>query len=735
MLVVIESPNKIKKIKSFLKSAEIMATVGHFMDLPEDKMGVDLTSYTPTFVYTKNRDGSDKGGKVSAQLRKFAKGNDVYIATDPDREGYAIGTMAYNEIKSIAKTIHRLEIHEITKKGLDEAFKKAVPFDQTNHGSYDSFLGRRVGDRVVGYVLSPIAKAALKSKLTQIQGLQPGYKISVGRVQAPAVRLTVVREREIRDFKSSNFWVISISLDKTGTVFEAGHKNGNFTDENAAKAAFAAVSSANTAKILKVETKETKQNPKAPFSTVELQVTANSQLKIAPERAMAIAQELFEHGLISYHRTDTVRIADEFIKEIRDHVTGSMGPAYLPPTPNQFTSKNSQADAHEAIRPTHMHALGDISKIISGEGLGSDHERVYALIYKRTVASQMAPAVYDSTSVDIECGGEPFKANGRVLKFEGFLSLYNEAKDDEDQGEGDQKLPVLTDNENVAKVGQKNDTRQTKPPGRYTEGSLVKALEKHGIGRPSTYASIMGTIKARSYIQIVKGKIHATQVGEVLYDYLAVEHPWVIDLDLTKRMEEYLDQVENAKANWISFVKGVHSKMNFAQPSGGGSGNGAPTEGQLRYAKTLSEKNGIEIPAEAMAGFAAMSEWLKSVSGVDLNGQNNPKSGSASKAHEEIGKCPKCKKSVFENRKSFYCSGYFDKSCNFSLWKDRLKKLGKDEITQAQMKQLLGMKEVDISGFKTEDGATIKCKCLLKEDAKFGWGVQAKKPPPTKMAA
>lgn len=599
MLVVIESPNKIKKIKSFL-TAEIMATVGHFMDLPTDTMGLDMTTYTPSFVYTKNKDGSDKGGKTSAQLKKLAKGQDVYIATDPDREGYAIGTMVFDEVKAIAKSTHRLEIHEITNKGLDEAFQKAVPFQSTNKGLYDAFLGRRVVDRLVGYVLSPSASKDL------------GGKVSVGRVQSPAVRLVVEREREIRGFKASNYWVISISLDKASTVFKANHKGGNFTDEAVAKAIFAAVASAPDARILKVETKETRQNPKAPFSTVELQVTANSQLKIAPEKTMSLAQELFEHGLISYHRTDTVRIADEYIQEIRDHVTGAMGPAYLPSTPNKYTTKNSQADAHEAIRPTHMHGLGEISQIIASEGLGSDHERVYTLIYKRTVASQMASAVFDSTTVDIECGGEPFRANGRVLKFEGFFALYSEARYEDDQDEAEQKLPAMVDGETVAKVDQKCETKQTKPPARYTEGSLVKALEKHGIGRPSTYASIMGTIKGRNYIEILKGKIHATQLGERLYDYLAEKHEWVVDLEMTKKMEEYLDVVEAGRGSWQSFVKAVHGKMGFAVPTPRGeAADHAPSEKQLKFAQDLAGRPGAKpLPPSCLTSSVALRKYI-----------------------------------------------------------------------------------------------------------------------------
>ena len=454
-----------------------------------------------------------------------------------------------------------------------------------------------------------------------------GGKISVGRVQAPAVWLAVEKEREIRNFVPAKFWVVTIMLDKSGIGFKAFHKNGSFSDETAAKTAFAAVSSAKTAQITKVETKETRQNPKPPFSTVELQVTANIQLKIAPERTMAIAQELFEHGLISYHRTDTTRIADEFIEEIRVHVGANIGPAYLPATPNSYVSAHSQADAHEAIRPTHMHSHGEISQIMATEGLGPDHYKLYELIYKRTVASQMASAVFDATTVAIECAGEPFKSTGRVLKFDGFLVVYSENKDEDDTGDDDQKLPKLTDGEAVDKVDQKNESKQTKPPGRYNEGTLVKALEKHGIGRPSTYASIMGTIKSRTYIQILKDKVHASPLGELLFDYLAAEHGWVVDLTLTKTMEEYLDKVESQTGTWELFAKGLHAKMAFAAPptrSGAGGADREPSPKSLNYGNSISKKFGIPLPPDCLTSHNALSVW------IDANkGEAGPAGGAA----------------------------------------------------------------------------------------------------------
>jgi DNA topoisomerase-1 len=628
MLLVIESPNKIKKIQSYL-NAKVLATVGHFKDLPSDAMGVDLDTYAPTFILD-----SGKKDRIK-QIVAAAKGQDVYIATDPDREGFAIGTHVHDEVAKVAKSCHRLEIHEITQKGIDDAMKKSIPWANTNAGLYNAFLGRRVGDRVVGYILSPIASNKLKGKF------------SVGRVQAPAVRLCVEREREIRNHKAEPYYVVSITLQKGGVSFTATHKGGNLTDKAKAEAILQAVTAARTADILKVEIKETRQNPKAPFTTVDMQAAASSQLKISPETAMKLAQQLFETGLISYHRTDSVRIADEFIADIRNHVGRSLGPSYLPKAPNTYKSKNSQADAHEAIRPTHMHRSGEISAIISKEGLGPDHERLYTLIYRRTVASQMAPAVYDSTTVDITCAGEPFKASGRIMKFDGFLRVYSEVKegDKDEEDDKDQSLPALVNGETVPKTGQKLDEKQTKPPGRYSEATLVKALEKHGIGRPSTYASIMGTIKTRGYVEIKRAKIHATTVAERLFDFLDKEHPWVIDLELTKKMEEYLDKVEDGKASWVSFVKGVHGKMQFARPAqraaAGPGGVYPPSPAQLKFGEDLAKKHDKEIPKEALESSRAMSAYINGLLGKTTKGDDKGKAPKQGKSTTDKASKPR----------------------------------------------------------------------------------------------
>lgn len=592
MVIIIESPNKIKKIREITK-ANVLATVGHFKDLPSDEMAVNLETYEPVFRITEGK--SD----VIRKIRAAAKGEDVYIASDPDREGYAIGTHVYEEIRSVARSIKRAEIHEITEKGVRAAIAAAVPFDQTNKGLYHAFLGRRVGDRLVGYLLSPLACTALHGKY------------SVGRVQSPAVRLVVEREREIRSFKPEPFWTLAIILEKEAKSFKASHIAGKFSDHNLAVAACAAIQGATLARVLSVETVERRQNPKPPFTTVDLQVAANSQLKIAPERAMQIAQQLFEAGLITYHRTDSTRLADEFIQEIRQHIGASLGAAYLPANPTVHKSKNSQAEAHEAIRPTHMHDLSEVSEMIRKEGLGHEHARVYELIFRRAVASQMAPAVYDATTALFDCAGEQFKATGKVQKFNGFLAIYAETVESDKEGDGDQDLPALTKGEDVTKTGEELAEKKTKAPARYTEGSLIKELERLGIGRPSTYAAIMAVIKQRGYVTVQKSKLQAEPPGEALIDHLVQTVPWVVEYDMTRKMESYLDRVESGDgASWQLFAKTVHSKMGFRKPAARGGSDGAPSPAALKYAQDIASKKGLTLPEDAETNGAVVRAFL-----------------------------------------------------------------------------------------------------------------------------
>lgn len=598
MLIIVESPTKAKKIQSILK-VKTISTVGHFKDLPDSSIGVDLKSYQPTFVY------HEKKANLPKELRAAAKGETVMLAGDPDREGYAISCHIYEEVKAVAKECLRMEIYEVTEKGLKESLARAVPFEDTNRGLYNAFLGRRIGDRLVGYLLSPITSKSLRGKY------------SVGRVQSPAVRLVVDREREIRDFVSSPYWMLDIQLDKDGTQFLARHVKGKFEQIADAQKIIAAISAETQALATKVEKKEVKQSPKPPFTTVDLQAAAAVRLKYPPEQTMKLAQALFDHGIITYHRTDSVRMDDAFIAEIRDFLGKSLGTEYLPPKPYQHKSKNSQADAHEGIRPTHMHSIADIVALIRKEGLTQEHARLYELIFKRAIASQMAPARFDSTVMLFDVLGERFKSSGRILIFDGFLKVYAELDEErEKKGEEEklQLLPPVAAGELVPKTGEILDEKKTKPPGRFTLGSLVKELERLGIGRPSTYAAITKNITERGYVKEEKGKVVPMPPGETLIDYLKGRHAWVIDYELTSKMESFLDLVVENKESWQRFCRGVHNKMGFAVPVARGMGGG-PSEGQLKYANDLATRNGLIIPKETLSSGKELSLWIEGVVG------------------------------------------------------------------------------------------------------------------------
>ncbi len=606
MLIIVESPTKAKKIQTLLK-VKTLSTVGHFKDLPDAAIGVDLATYEPTFVY------HEKKKHLPQELRAAAAGEVVMLAGDPDREGYAISRHVYDEVKDVAKECRRMEIYEVTEKGLKEALAKAALFTETNAGLYHAFLGRRVGDRLVGYILSPIASRSLKASC------------SVGRVQSPAVRLVVDREREIRAFIPAPYWILSIQLSKEEATFTAYHLQGKFQRQEDAATLIAAIKECSHPLTEKVERKEVKQSPKPPFTTVDLQAAAATRLKFAPEQTMKLAQSLFDQGLITYHRTDSVRMDAAFIAEIREFLGKGLGVSYLPSKPNEFKSKNSQAEAHEGIRPTHMHSLSEIATIIAGERLSTDHARIYDLIFRRAVASQMAPARYDATNLRFDAAGEKFKASGRVLTFDGFLKVYTDSGEEKEKGGDDEKsqeLPPLTVGELVPKVGETLEEKKTKPPGRFTLGSLVKELERLGIGRPSTYAAITRNITDRGYVKEEKGKVVPQPSGETLIDYLRQQHPWVIDYALTGRMESFLDRVVENQESWQRFCKGVHQKMGYVVPPVRNPGGG-PSEAQLRYANDLAARQKVTVPPESLKSGPLLSAWIASALAAGKGGPDS----------------------------------------------------------------------------------------------------------------
>jgi len=623
-VVIVESPKKAREIQKFLgKDFTVKATVGHFKDLPEKEMGVDLETFEPKFVIK-----SKNHKKMLSEIKKLAKDKEVYIATDPDREGYAIGYFMYEELKKKAKDIKRAEFHEITEKHIKEVIKKAPKFEETNFGLFNAFLGRRVGDRIVGYTLSPIASKEI------------GGRFSVGRVQSPAVRLIVEREREIQNFKPTPYYVLTAILEKDNKQFETTYEKQKIEKKEEARKIFEDISKEDFAIVKEITQKEVKQKPKPPFTTSTLQQTASSKLRFSPEKTMMLAQDLFENGLITYHRTDSVRISQEAIKSIREFIKTNFGKEYLPSRARSYKSKNTQADAHEAIRITHFVDLNKQKQLIQEKGLSEDHFKLLKLIYERTIASQMSDAIYNRTTAVFDIAGHNFKTTGSILKFEGFKKLYL----DEEENTEDKILPPLEKGEKVKKVNQKLEEKLTKPPPRYSEGSLVKKLEELGIGRPSTYATIIKTIKDRGYVLKEGGSLKPTQSAFELIDYLDSHYKWVIDYDFTRKMEEFLDYVEQNKKDWKEFVKELYEKstnrekskisrkmlkyaLDLAEKHGKDISNildnpeelskfidqhkeTKPSEKQIAYAKSLAEKTGLELPEDVLEDKEKIKKWI-----------------------------------------------------------------------------------------------------------------------------
>ncbi|MCX7759759.1 MAG: type I DNA topoisomerase [Hydrogenothermaceae bacterium] len=623
-IVIVESPKKAKEISHFLgKDFVVKATVGHFKDLPEKDIGVDLESYEPKFVIK-----SQKHRQMLSEIKKLAENAEVYIATDPDREGYAIGYFMYEELKGKAKNVKRPEFHEITKDHIIQKIKNAPEFDKTNFGLFNAFLGRRVGDRIVGYILSPIASKEI------------GGRFSVGRVQSPAVRLIVEREIEIQNFKPATYYIITADISKENNIYTAIYEKQKIENKEEAQRIFKDLENVKEAIVESIEKKKLKRSPKPPFTTSTLQQTANSVLKFPPEKTMILAQDLFESGLITYHRTDSTRISEQAIKGIRELIKTEFSQEYLPSKPRIYKSKNTQADAHEAIRITNFVNLDKQRELVKEKGLSEDHFKLLKLIYERSVASQMEDAVFERTNVILDIKGYKFILSGTVIIFKGYKAVY----DIEEEEENLSLLPPFKKNEKVEVEKINIDEKFTKPPARYTEGSLVKKLEELGIGRPSTYATIIKTIKERGYVVKEGNALKPTEDAFHLIEYLNNKYNWVIDYDFTKKMEQFLDKVEENKKDWKEFVRQLHEKtklrtqaliskkmldyaLDLAKKYGksiddilddpkkirefiDNHSSKTPSEKQIEYAKALAEKTGLKLTERELSDKNLLKKFI-----------------------------------------------------------------------------------------------------------------------------
>ena len=563
-LVVVESPTKVKTIQKYLDSGFVVkASMGHVRDLPKSKLGVnEKKGFKPEYRVLPAKK------KVLDELKKAAeKVGALYIATDPDREGEAIGWHLAQELGVDRKNTHRILFNEITERAVKAAFQHPGKIDQNK---VDAQQARRVLDRLVGYKLSPLLWEKIRRGL------------SAGRVQSVAVRLITEREREIAAFVPVEYWSLHARLlaqtppDFTATLREVRGEKVNLPDEAATVAVMTALHGAEW-RVKSVTRGERRRNPAAPFITSTLQQEASRKLHFSAKKTMMLAQQLYEGielgdegqvGLITYMRTDAVRVSQDAQDEAKQWVGERLGREYLPDSPPVYKTKKSAQDAHEAVRPS---SVAREPKALV-RFLSKDQLALYRLIWERFLASQMLPAVYDTVAADITAGDCLFRAQGSTLKFAGFTAVYVESREESEQPSEEEQeavVPPLTEGE-ILKL-RSLDPKQhfTQPPPRYTEASLVKTLEELGIGRPSTYAQILGTIQDREYVRREKGTLFPTELGMQVTDMLVPHFPEVMDVEFTAQLEESLDKIEEGDADWVDTVGAFYKQFSRDLKSAG----------------------------------------------------------------------------------------------------------------------------------------------------------------------
>jgi DNA topoisomerase-1 len=685
-LVIVESPAKAKTIKRYLGGDfQVAPSVGHVVDLPKSKLGVDIKKgFEPEYQIIPAK------AKVVEGIKAAAKNKDnIYLATDPDREGEAIAWHIADRLGKVKAGIHRVLLHEITEKAVKLAIAHPAQLDQK---LFEAQQARRVLDRLVGYQVSPLLWDKVKRG------------ISAGRVQSVALRIIVEREQQREAFRPEEYWTLDANLAaKNPPQFRArlysykDQRIDNKSTKLAKPLADEIVSACEKAPFIvrKIERKEVRRSPAPPFITSRLQQEASRKLYFSPSRTMKIAQKLYEGvevgdqgavGLITYMRTDSPRVSDDALASVRKYIDGRYGKDYLPDKPNFYRSAKSAQEAHEAIRPTAVER--DPESI--ARYLGKDELALYALIFNRFVSSQMGQAVYDRTSVDIEADGAVFRATGQVMKFDGFMRVYLEGQDEVEEDEAG-SLPVMTEGEpltlisllaqldgsgNGKKPDQKADAEAlargfwleqhfTQPPPRFTQATLIKELEDKGIGRPSTYAAIMFSILNRDYVDEDESKrLRPTSLGRVVCELLLAGFPDIFEIGFTAAMEEQLDEVEEGRENWVKTLKRFYG----------------PFEKRLGEAKKTMpavKRKGVptEIKCELDGGamvikwgrngeFLACSNYPKCTNTKefirDEQGNIVPQESAAPAATDQV--CEKCGRPMVRKRSRFGeflgCSGY-----------------------------------------------------------------------------
>ena len=650
-LLIVESPTKMKTLSKFLgKDFTIKATYGHIKDLPKSKIGVDVEKdFTPHFLILKGK------GKAVDEIKKASKNADrIYIGSDPDREGEAIAFHVAEVIGS-KKEVERVLFHEITKKGVLDALKKTTTLDEAK---YNAQKARRILDRLVGYKISPV----LWEKVS--------YGLSAGRVQSVALRLVCDREEEIEAFEKEEFWVIDGEFKlPSGKTFKATLERKNdsklkISSQDEAEKINEEIHKLES-HISKIEIKDRIIRPLPGFITSKLQQEASRRFRFSPKKTMLLAQKLYEGieiggeegvtGLITYMRTDSVRVSDEAIQDARQYIDETYGKTYLPKTPNYYKNKKTAQDAHEAIRPAYVHITPENIK----KHLEKDLFLLYELIWKRFMASQMSQQKIKTKTIHVAVGNYGFIARGSEVVFDGFTRIYEEEDEDKEVAA---ILPGMKEGEKVSLIETNLNQRFTNPPPRFTEASLIKMLESKGIGRPSTYANIVSTIQERSYTKKEKGKLMPNPLGMTVNRLLKKFFPLIVDVSFSAKMEERLDLIENGKKNWVKSLEQFNNAL----------------ESELSLAKTdmkslKKEEKETDIICDK-CGKKMLLRWGKNGEYIVCSGKPQCKnkknvkidnSGKITIAEVEIkGICPQCGGNLIEKRgrfgRFFACSNYPD---------------------------------------------------------------------------
>jgi len=558
-LLIVESPTKVKTIQKYVgKDYNVTATIGHIKDLPPKELGIDIEDDFKTKYIT-----IQGKAKVVQSIKTAAGDTDtVYLAPDPDREGEAIAFHAAEVLKKKGRKFYRVLFHELTKKGITEALETPL---ELNHDRYEAQQTRRSLDRLVGYQISPLL-------WRRVQG-----SLSAGRVQSVAVRIICDREREIRAFEPEEYWTIKADLKApvppifTAALTKINDQKAHVPNEESSARIVKDLESA-TFVVEKLTRRTIKRTPLPPFITSKLQQDAINRLRFSAKKTMLVAQQLYEgieigtggpEGLITYMRTDSTRIADEAAEEALLHIRERFGPDYAEETPRAFKNKNKAQDAHEAIRPTAVHNTPENLKSF----LNEDQFKLYELIWNRFVASQMAQALIDQNTISIKASAYIFTVGGTTVKFPGFMALY--AVVDEKSDETKQQLPELTEGMVLQKQALVPKQHFTKPPPRFSEASLVKELEESGIGRPSTYASILSIIRDKGYVDLVNRYFTPSELGFIVNDLLVTSFPEILDIAFTARMENDLDDIESGTKSSLDVLKEFYSsfkeRLDFAK--------------------------------------------------------------------------------------------------------------------------------------------------------------------------